>query len=102
MVSQPDGRDNVTGKGHGRAEHVQGATPHPIDGVDGGLPHSARQEQFSIAFVHMVASAAGCSIKHHSTDYDGVDITIASSAQYETVFGPQFELQLKCTTQQHL
>jgi hypothetical protein len=69
---------------------------------DGGLPLSARQEHFALRFVRMIAATAGCWIKNHETDYDGVDITIASSATYETYYGPEFELQLKCTTQQHL
>ncbi|RBQ14653.1 DUF4365 domain-containing protein [Spongiactinospora rosea] len=50
----------------------------------------------------MVVTAAGCWIKDHRTDVDGVDITIASSAEYETWYGPEFELQLKCTAQQDL
>jgi hypothetical protein len=29
-----------------------------------------------------------------------VDITIVSSAEYETSYCPQFDLQLKCTSQQ--
>ncbi|MFF0531082.1 DUF4365 domain-containing protein [Nocardia amikacinitolerans] len=66
---------------------------------DGGLPVNARQEQFSLAFVRMVAAAAGCSIKSHETDYDGVDITIVASREYERFYCPEFELQLKCTTQ---
>ncbi|MEV0028233.1 DUF4365 domain-containing protein [Nocardia sp. NPDC050793] len=66
---------------------------------DGGLPISARQEQFSLAFVRMVVAAAGCSIKSHETDYDGVDITIVASREYERFYCPEFELQLKCTTQ---
>jgi hypothetical protein len=70
--------------------------------VDGGLPMTARQEQFSLAFVRMIAAAAGCSIKSHETDYDGVDITIASSTEYVKYYCPQFELQLKCTTQHGL
>jgi hypothetical protein len=74
----------------------------PIDVVDGGLPNNARQEQFGLAFVRMVAAAAGCSIKNHETDYDGVDITIASSAEYDTFYCPDFELQLKCTTRHDL
>lgn len=69
---------------------------------DGGLVLSARQEQFSLAFVRMVAAAAGCSIKSHETDYDGVDITIAASAEYEQFYCPEFELQVKCTTQHRL
>lgn len=63
------------------------------------LPLNEKKQQFSLAFVHMVAAAAGCSIKSHSTDYDGVDITIASSAEYQTFYCPQFELQLKCTSE---
>ncbi|WP_236655348.1 DUF4365 domain-containing protein [Streptacidiphilus carbonis] len=68
--------------------------------MDGNLPITARQEQFSLAYVRLVAAAAGCSIKCHETDYDGVDITISSSAEYDTFYCPEFELQLKCTTQQ--
>ncbi|UAK29701.1 DUF4365 domain-containing protein [Nocardia asteroides] len=70
--------------------------------VDGGLPISARQEQFSLAFVRMVAAAAGCSIKSHETDYDGVDVTIVASAEYAKFYCPEFEIQIKCTTQQRL
>lgn len=64
-----------------------------------GLPSSAAQEQFSIGFVQMVAAAARCWIKHHTTDIDGVDLTIASSVEYERFYCPQFDIQLKCTTQ---
>jgi hypothetical protein len=66
------------------------------------LPLSAMKEQFSLAYVQMVASAAGFSIKTHSTDYDGVDVTIFSSAEYATYYGPQFELQVKCTSQSNV
>ncbi|MGZ3142213.1 DUF4365 domain-containing protein [Lentzea chajnantorensis] len=67
--------------------------------LDEGLPFTARQEQFGLAFVKMIAAAAGCSIKWHATDYDGVDITISSSTEYVKYYCPEFELQLKCTTQ---
>ena len=66
------------------------------------LPLSAMKEQFSLSYVHMVASAAGFSIKNHATDYDGVDITIFSSVEYETYYCPQFELQVKCTSQRNV
>jgi hypothetical protein len=66
------------------------------------LPMTAKKEQFSLGYVRMVASAAGCSVKEHTTDYDGVDITIASSAEYELFYCPQFELQLKCTSQKRV
>lgn len=74
------------------------------DGLPGApldeLPLPEKKNQLSLAFTHMVASAAGCSIKNHTTDYDGVDITVTSSAEYETWYCPQFELQLKCTEQE--
>lgn len=63
------------------------------------LPLAMRKEQFSLAFVHMVATAAGFWLKDHRTDVDGVDITIASSTEYETYYCPQLELQVKCTSQ---
>ncbi len=69
------------------------------DLVDGQLPMNARQEHFSLAFTRLVAYTAGCTIKTHETDYDGVDITLASAAEYKRFYAPQFELQLKCTTQ---
>ncbi|CAL9517609.1 hypothetical protein SUDANB121_03788 [Nocardiopsis dassonvillei] len=69
------------------------------DLIDGQLPMNARQEHFSLAFTRLVTYTAGCSIKTHETDYDGVDITLASSAEYRRYYGPEFELQLKCTTQ---
>jgi hypothetical protein len=63
------------------------------------LPLSAMKEQFSLGYLHMVVSAAGFSIKNHNTDYDGVDVTIFSSAEYKTFYCPQFDLQVKCTSQ---
>jgi hypothetical protein len=77
----------------------------PITGdglLDGGLVMSARQEQFSLGFVRMVAAAAGCSVKTHETDYDGVDITVVASTEYETWYCPEIELQVKCTSQHRL
>ncbi|MET7346359.1 DUF4365 domain-containing protein [Streptomyces sp. NPDC087866] len=71
----------------------------PEDLVDGQLPMTARQEHFSLAFMRMITYEAGCSVKSHEVDYEGVDITVVSSAEYRYYYGPQFELQLKCTTQ---
>jgi hypothetical protein len=67
-----------------------------------GLPWNQRKEQFSIGFVRLVAGAAGCWVKTHATDFDGVDITIVSSAEYARYYCPEFELQVKCTAQQSL
>jgi hypothetical protein len=66
------------------------------------LPLNEMKQQFSLAYVHMIASAAGCSIKLHRTDYDGVDVSIVSSAEYETHYGPEIELQVKCTARTEL
>ena len=65
----------------------------------GELPVSELKQQFSLGFVRMVTAAAGFSVKEHATDYDGVDITIVSSGQYKRFVAPQFELQVKCTSQ---
>lgn len=70
----------------------------PGDPLD-ELPLNERKQQFSLAFVQMVAAAAGCYLKDHRVDYDGVDITVAASADYDTYYCPQFEFQLKCTSQ---
>lgn len=68
---------------------------------DGSLPQSAMQEEVSLAYVHMVASAAGLTILDWKTDYGAVDITIKSLVDYGCLGGyqPQFDLQLKCTIQ---
>jgi hypothetical protein len=67
-----------------------------------GLPLNERKQQFSLAYVRIVAAAAGFWIKCHDADYDGVDITIASSSNYQMFYGPEFELQVKCTSRDNL
>lgn len=84
-----------TGTGMGSTEVAE--TPLPNQ-----LPETEMKQQFSLAFLQMITSAAGCWIKDHKTDYDGVDVAIASSTQYEVSFGPQIEIQVKCTSQKHL
>lgn len=61
------------------------------------LPGTQMKEQLSIAFIRMVVAAAGCSVASYSTDHDGVDISIKSSAEYSRKLGPQIDVQLKCT-----
>lgn len=72
------------------------------DLADGQVPITALQEHFSVSYTRMIAYAVGCSIKTHETDYEGVDITLVSSTEYHGYYGPQFELQLKCTYQESL
>ena len=52
---------------------------------------NAAKEHFSINFVRVITYAAGMWIKNHETDYDGVDITIASSTAYSIWDCPEFE-----------
>ncbi|WJJ10803.1 DUF4365 domain-containing protein [Prescottella equi] len=66
---------------------------------DDSLPDTQMKEQISIAFIRMVVAAAGCSVLSWSTDHDGVDISIKSSAEYSKRLGPQVDVQLKCTSQ---
>lgn len=70
----------------------------PGDPLD-ELPLSEKKQQFSLAYVQLVVAAAGFYVKDPKTDYDGVDITIVSSAEYDRFYSPQFELQVKCTSQ---
>ncbi|MEY9932425.1 hypothetical protein ABH926_007076 [Catenulispora sp. GP43] len=60
------------------------------------------KQQFSVAYIHARAAMAGCSIKRHDTDYDGVDITVSSSADYGKIIGAEIEIQLKCTSRKDL
>lgn len=62
------------------------------------MPVSRQQEQFSIAYIRAIASAAGFGIEETSIDIDSVDLTIR---QYEnnSVY-PVYDslrVQLKCT-----
>ncbi|MFE2532592.1 DUF4365 domain-containing protein [Streptomyces sp. NPDC059371] len=74
----------------------------PTELLDGNLPKNARQEHFSLAYLRMVTYAAGCSIKVHETDYEGLDITVTSAADHEFYYGPEFNVQMKCTTRTEL
>lgn len=68
---------------------------------EGSLPQTSMQEEISMAYVHMVTSAAGLTLLDWKTDYGAVDVTVKSLADYgcNGGFQPQFDLQLKATTQ---
>ena len=65
---------------------------------DDSLPITAMREQISIAYIQMAIAAAGCTVGTWSADYDGVDISIKSHAEYEGLLGPTLDVQLKCTS----
>ncbi len=57
---------------------------------------SQRKEQFSIAYVRAVASAAGFSISTPEVDDDSVDMTLIGRSFTSR---PKIDLQLKCTSE---
>ncbi len=62
------------------------------------IPFTKRQEQFSIAYVKAIASAAGYSVEEIRVDVDSVDVTITQTGNdngYPLIEG--LRVQLKCT-----
>jgi len=57
-----------------------------------------QKEEFSIAYVHAVASAAGCAVDHVRIDNDSVDLTILSWDARGAVRSPRMDVQMKCTS----
>ena len=54
-----------------------------------------RKEQFSIAYVHAVASAAGFALLDPRVDDDSIDLRITANKKFH-VSAPELSLQLKC------
>jgi hypothetical protein len=73
-----------------------------LTGKRAGIPLSAMKEQFSLAFVRLVVSAAGFTILTRETDYDGVDLTIEAPGDHEWAWSPRFDLQVECTSQREV
>lgn len=63
-------------------------------------PLSALKERVSMAYVEMIAATAGLTASEWRTDYDGFDVTLSSSHDYDPYdFGPKVDIQMKCTGQ---
>ena len=60
---------------------------------------SQRKEQFSIAYVRAVASAAGFSVSTPEVDDDSVDLTLSGRIVEGVGSRPKIDLQLKCTSE---
>lgn len=59
-----------------------------------------RKEQFTVAYIHAIASVAGYTIYKPDVDDDSVDVGIAASrGTGSKIHAPRLELQLKCTAQ---
>ena len=59
---------------------------------------SQRKEQFSRAYVHAVATAAGFALYEPNVDDDSIDLGIGGRVAHEMPRPPRIELQLKCTS----
>ena len=58
---------------------------------------SAQKEQFSLAYVHAVASVAGFNLGHFQVDDDSVDITLKAPGEIAGIRHLHLNVQLKCT-----
>lgn len=69
-----------------------------------GLPYgtlydSKCKEQFSIAYVHAIATAARCKLEEIVVDDESVDATIRQVATHVMLDYVNLDIQLKCTSQ---
>jgi hypothetical protein len=62
-----------------------------------GVDLSQRKEQFSVAYLHAVASVAGYRTSSPNVDDDSVDWFIKARGAHGRRRSPQVDLQLKCT-----
>ena len=58
---------------------------------------SAQKEQFSLAYVHAVATVAGFDLGRFNVDDDSVDVVLKASDRLGDLDGLHLSLQLKCT-----
>lgn len=56
-------------------------------------------EQYSVAFVHALATRARCKLEHLKVDDEQVDVSIRQHASHLRFHRTQFDVQLKCTAQ---
>jgi hypothetical protein len=56
-------------------------------------------EQYSVAFVHALATRARCKIANLVVDDEQVDLTIRQSAEHKVFQRTMVDVQLKCTAQ---
>jgi hypothetical protein len=62
------------------------------------MPRTTQQEQFSIAYVHSIASAAGFGVERIQIDLDSVDVRIVQyGRENEYPIIESLNMQLKCT-----
>jgi hypothetical protein len=64
------------------------------------MDRNAHKEEFSYAYIHAIAAAAGFSCENATRlkDLEGIDITISALGIYGTRRCPRIDLQVKCTS----
>lgn len=58
---------------------------------------SAQKEQFSLAYLHAVASVAGFNLGHFHVDDDSVDVVLKAPGEIAGIRQLHLNIQLKCT-----
>lgn len=61
------------------------------------LTKNEAKQQFSLAYLEVIAAAAGLKVDHPSVDDDSVDAVIAARGLWGTRRSPRIDVQLKCT-----
>lgn len=71
---------------------------------DVSMDRNAHKEEFSYAYVHAVAAAAGyaCEKAPRLLDLDGVDLTVTALGVQGTRRRPRIDLQVKCTSRTNI
>lgn len=76
-----------------RARHTPAGAPY------GNLTSGHTKEQYSIAFVHALATRARCKIQNLDVDDEHVDLTIRQKADHLHFSRVAVDVQMKCTSQ---
>jgi hypothetical protein len=56
-----------------------------------------QKEEFSVAYVHAIASVAGFALERYKVDNDSADVVIRSDLEYDGYDQPRVEIQVKST-----
>lgn len=64
-----------------------------------GLTLNKRMEEFSYAYIHAVASVAGCTVNLWRQDEESIDITLRMRGGDGPIISPELDIQAKCTGQ---
>lgn len=65
----------------------------------GNLEPSQAKEQFSLAYLHSIATAARCTLSDPRVDDERVDVTIRQKASHRQYSHSEIDVQLKCSSQ---